>query len=505
MTRSLATGPTTGAGPRSPYVGPRPFRATEPFFGRDREARSLRNTLLSGRIVLLHSPSGAGKTSLIQAQIVPEFEQRFQICATVAPRFSALRVNLPPPEDLAVPNRYVFSVVNGLVGHVVSQSDAAGMRLTQALDRSAGESHDGKRQLLVIDQLEEILILDPGDTEGQKEFFRQLGEALEDDRRWCLMAIREDYMGGLDRFQRYLPGQLRSTFRLNFLEAPAAKVAIKDPAKLVGVDFADDAVDLVVRELQHVKATAPDVLTADVSWPYIEPVLLQVICDGLWRKLSDRQGTELRVITRTDVERFRPFNKALSAYYRKVVTAASRGDLDTERAVRQWIDHELISRDGLRRPTRSMPEVEDANAVVRTLSERYLIRDDPRPGGSWWELSHDLLVTSIQQDNRTWRKGNLASWQVSADKWYRFGHDSRYLLGPVDLHTATQLSRKTAISDVERSFLDESRKSVSAKGKLASLKRRNLLFGVALASSLCLNIVLVILWRRYRRRGHWPR
>jgi hypothetical protein len=335
-------------------VGPRPFRAKEPFFGRDRETRSLRNTLLSGRIVLLHSPSGAGKTSLIQAKIVPAFEQEFQICATVVPRFSALRVNLPPPADLAVANRYVFSVVNGLVGHLVSQADAAGMRLAQALDLYAGESPDGKRQLLVIDQLEEILILEPGDTEGQKEFFRQLGEALEDDRRWCLLAIREDYMGGLDRFQRYLPGQLRSTFRLNFLEASAAKGAIKRPAKLVDVDFADDAVDLLIQELQHVKATARDALTAEVSWPYIEPVLLQVICDGLWRKLSDPpEGPELSVITKADVEKFLPFNMALSAYYREVVTAASRGVPDTERAVRGWIDQELISRDGLRRPTRS--------------------------------------------------------------------------------------------------------------------------------------------------------
>lgn len=496
MTRLLPGGTITGAGPRSPYVGPRPFRAKEAFFGRDREARNLRNTLLSGRIVLLHSPSGAGKTSLIQAQIVPDFEDdEFLICATVAPRFAALRVNLPPPTDLAVTNRYIFSVVNGLVGHLVSQADSAGMRLAQALDLYAGETPDGKRQLLVIDQLEEILTTDPGDTEGQKEFFRQLGEALNNDRRWCLLAIREDYMGGLDRFQRYLPGQLRSTFRLNFLEASAAKVAIKRPAALVDVDFADDAVELLIHELQHVKATARDALTAEVNWPYIEPVLLQVICDGLWRKLSDpEKGPELSVITKEDVEKFLPFNMALSAYYRKVVTAASRGVPETEKAVRGWIDQELISRDGLRRPTRSMPEVEDADTVMRILAERYLIRDDPRPGGRWWELSHDLLVIPIRQDNRTWRQGNLASWQVSADKWHRSGHDSRYLLGPVDLHTATQLSRKTAISAVERSFLDESRKSVLAKGKLASLKRRNLLFGFALTSSLFLNVVLILLW-----------
>lgn len=480
------------SGPRSPYVGPRPFRANEAFFGRDREARNLRNTLLSGRVVLLHSPSGAGKTSLIQAEIVPAFEDDFQICGTSAPRFSALRVNLPPPQD--VPNRYVFSVVNGLIGHQVSQPEAVGMHLAAALDRYADEGGEGKRQLLMIDQLEEILTLQPGDTEGQTEFFRQLGEALDDDRRWCLLAMREDYLGGLDRFQRYVPGQLRSTFRLNFLEVPAARVAVQRPAERAGVDFTDDAVDLLVSELQRVKATSGGSRDTDVSWPYVEPVLLQVICDNLWRKLREQRGSEFGVITRNDVENFRPFDKALSEYYRRAVRAASRGDRDTEKAVREWIDRELISRDGFRRPSRSAPDVSgtDPGETLRALQDRYLIRDDPRPGGSWWELSHDLLVGPVQEDNRTWRQGNLAAWQVMADTWYRFDRDPRYLLGPVDLRTATQLSRRAPISDVENSFLEASRTSVAARGRLVSLRQRNYLFGVALTISVLLNIVFLV-------------
>ena len=51
----------------NPYVGPRSFQTGQKLYGRDRELRELASLLIAERIVLLHSPSGAGKSSLIQA------------------------------------------------------------------------------------------------------------------------------------------------------------------------------------------------------------------------------------------------------------------------------------------------------------------------------------------------------------------------------------------------------------------------------------------------------
>ena len=78
----------------NPYVGPRAFESGEQLHGREREARDLFLFLISQRIVLLHSPSGAGKTSLIQAGLIPRLrEEGFNVLPVA-------RVNLEPPENL---------------------------------------------------------------------------------------------------------------------------------------------------------------------------------------------------------------------------------------------------------------------------------------------------------------------------------------------------------------------------------------------------------------------
>ena len=63
----------------NPYVGPRPFEPGEMLCGREREIRDLDNLLSAERIVLLHSPSGAGKSSLVQAGLLPQLKKSFDI------------------------------------------------------------------------------------------------------------------------------------------------------------------------------------------------------------------------------------------------------------------------------------------------------------------------------------------------------------------------------------------------------------------------------------------
>lgn len=62
----------------NPFIGPRAFDRADAdhFYGRIAEITDLVYLLIAERIVLLYSPSGAGKTSLLQAGVIPELERR---------------------------------------------------------------------------------------------------------------------------------------------------------------------------------------------------------------------------------------------------------------------------------------------------------------------------------------------------------------------------------------------------------------------------------------------
>ena len=57
----------------NPYVGPRTFSQAEAnrFFGREREASELLSLVISQRLVLFYAQSGAGKSSLLNARLIP--------------------------------------------------------------------------------------------------------------------------------------------------------------------------------------------------------------------------------------------------------------------------------------------------------------------------------------------------------------------------------------------------------------------------------------------------
>jgi hypothetical protein len=90
-----------------PYKGPESFEVedAELFFGRDGEARELTARILSSRITVLYAASGAGKTSLLNARIIPTLESRGWAPIRVridndpieAVRLTTLQYLFPPP------------------------------------------------------------------------------------------------------------------------------------------------------------------------------------------------------------------------------------------------------------------------------------------------------------------------------------------------------------------------------------------------------------------------
>src|SRR5512136_1276127 len=102
----------------NPYIGPRPFQRGERsnFYGRTREARDLLALIQAERVVLFYAQSGAGKTSLLNAQVIPALEDKGFDVLPVA----RVGSDVPPGLDPAqVSNVFVFSALMGLAGQDV--------------------------------------------------------------------------------------------------------------------------------------------------------------------------------------------------------------------------------------------------------------------------------------------------------------------------------------------------------------------------------------------------
>ena len=353
--------------PPNPYVGPRPFDTGERLFGREREVRELLDLFIAERIVLLYAPSGAGKTSLLRAALIPRLQ---------AEGFSVLpvaRVNTaPPPGTPPATNRHLLSVLRSLEEGLSPEQQLPLEELQRTdldayFDRraslaaqtaaSAGEQEGAPSQVLIIDQFEELLTVDPGDRGAKREFFAQLGAALRDRRRWALLSMREDYLGSLDpALLRLVPTRLATRYRLDLLDVAAATAAVTGPAAAVGVPFSEEAAAALVDDLAKVRVQQQDGSTREQPGQYVEPVQLQVVCQRLWENGAGRWEAlpaGERRIAEADLAAVGDVDSALTAFYAERVRALAERprlrDLGVrERDIREWFDRHLITPQGIR-------------------------------------------------------------------------------------------------------------------------------------------------------------
>lgn len=459
---STASPAPVAAAAENPYVGPRAFRSGERLPARQRETRELANLLIAERIVLLHAPSGAGKTSLIQAALHDRLrKERFRPSP-------ALRVNSPPPRGGDVLNRYTYSVGLGLLDGALPAEELTNLSLPKIVERAAQREPDGYF-VLVIDQFEEILLIDPADRENQRVFFRQLGETLASGTVWALLSMREDYMGGLDRFLRYVPGQLSTRYRLDFLDTEAAAVAIREPAAAKGVKYSDLAVEKLVGRLATAIKQTPGGDEEEVSAPYVQPVQLQVVCRKLWRLVSkekEAKGQPFRSIEVSDVELYADIAAALGSYYAGVVGHAARKTGADEGRVRRWFESKLITPQGFRSQTLTGPvsgNVDPAR-VLRELEKGYLIRGDLRGDSTWYEIAHDKLVKPILDDNDRWFEPLLEPWQLAARVWAKNEEETRLLSGAELRNAQRRADRSDDLSVDEHRFLEAGHRAERESG-----------------------------------------
>lgn len=407
----------------NPYIGPRPYERGEArkFYGRDREARDLLALLLAERAVLFYAKSGAGKTSLLNARVIPALEAEDFAVLPIA-RVSG---DVPPgllPGD--VDNVFVLSVLMSLAGPDVAPVDLQAYTLTSFLQAFHVRPDEGFENdqpfLLIIDQFEELFTTHRDRWEDAEGLFLQIRDALNAlPSMGVLFAMREDYVAELDPYAPLLPKRLRARFRMELLGRDGALEAIIRPAKDRGIDYDAGVAERLVDDLRRIRvqhipgAKAPD---QTMLGPFVEPVQLQVVCSRLWENLPEQED---HTIQWEEVEEFGRIDRALIDFYRSALDAAVAETGVSVKALRRWFGEELITPMGTRGLVLRGPEMTGSlpNAAVDVLSRHYIIRSEVRAGARWYELAHDRLIDPILRSNRGWEAQRQTPLRMAAQSW----------------------------------------------------------------------------------------
>lgn len=413
----------------NPYVGPRSFNWGEKLYGRGVEAARLFHLLLADRIVLFYSPSGAGKTSLLQAQLAQRLDREgFDVIYDI-------RVGRKPGGTPSMPvNRYLLGAVLSIEeslkeGQHLPLDNLAPMQFADYVKRVRELRKGRKRLALLFDQFEEIFV-DPTDDAVKQEFFRVIGELLEDTTLYAVFSMREDWIARIDDYEELIPSRLKARLRLSLLTEEQAVEAIRAPAKEQGVDF--KVAEQLAHDLARTTVMSSDGATRE-AYSFVEPVQLQVVCLTLW----DNPRDDPKVIDNLGGV---SVDNALADYYSRcidyVVVERKLGD---ERTVREWFSS-LITARGIRTQI-LLDESRSAglsNDAISVLVDKHLVRAEQRGGRTWFELSHDRLVNPIRSSNADWNVENLSFVQRRAAEWENAGRPAYLLLRGSQLYEAKQ-------------------------------------------------------------------
>ena len=452
------------AGIVSPFVGPKPFELAQAdmFKGREQEVDRLEALVLSRRVVLFYAASGVGKSSLINAGLVPKllYSERGIDCDLLG----VVRVSATSGSDSDA-NVFTTSILGQLPDGLKSSSLLEYLTNRYA-PRDAGEPPAHKLALLVIDQFEELFTTFPDRWRDRLPFMTGLLESLDAcaaadpniDRPEgslyktvhlrIVFCLREEYIAYLEQYYDLFPELRTARFRLEPLRREQARRAILEPTRAAGRPFSEALVQEIISELiEAPQVTAhdsrlkprhkwaawlqglvrrmffhvPEVGHRDqqyvVEGEYVEPVQLQVICSDIWESAAPGE----KVITRESLPKDWSVDVGLGRFYDQAIEFACRPPSEPASSapsiwsglaglvpwrsfspirLRRWISDSLITDMGTRAPVLlQVAETEIPARVLERLQNRYLVRLEPRFGADWLELAHDRLVGPMTRSN----------------------------------------------------------------------------------------------------------
>jgi hypothetical protein len=290
------------AGASNPFRGLKPLKAGEPIFERDRDVSLIMSRFSSGRLTLLFAGSGVGKSSFLDAKLVPHLQGMF----------SDENVKVPPewarnhPDvNLADVRRSITNMHAMRNGRqttfvvILDQFEELFQHFPDEILLSKVGAHlSGMIQGVPL--FEQVKETSASDLENDGSEDRASGEM---DIR-VMISVREEFLGELSLFDNFLTGLFVNYYRLRRITPEQARTIITRTAMLRRVHTSSKIDSLLVdllkirsrydklnveskNALNNAKLESPAVKTLSVELPY-----LQIVCAQIWNREHPTEDTE---------------------------------------------------------------------------------------------------------------------------------------------------------------------------------------------------------------------
>lgn len=403
------------------YPGAQPFSAEQQhvFFGREADVVRLHRLIKTRPLVVLYAKSGMGKSSLLNAGIVPAVEDEGEY----TPRFIRFNAWTEGKSDDPVSITYQTLCPQGSEDTFIDRLIEHEPSIWHALKEAQLTSGGKRKYLLLFDQFEELFTYPPAAIQAFKE---QLAEALytkipqryrtvletQIAENCCtlrdadfdalqtpitvriVLSIRADRMHLMERLSDNLPDILAHCYELNALNPQQATAALTEPAWAPG-NFLSPAFRYSPEAVQKILAFLDD------EDGRIETVQLQILC----RTFEERALHE--GVQYFDAENLGNLEHIIAGFYHRQL--AVLGDEAAQTPARRLIEEGLIVADDKQRLTLHEAQINSLFQVpaahLAKLVDGGLLRAEPAlRGGYAYELSHDTLVLPALQARTTRRK-----------------------------------------------------------------------------------------------------
>jgi len=434
--------PSTPPGRPYRYPGVQPFTTaqSEVFFGRDQDIADLYRLIRREALVVLYGKSGLGKSSLLNAGIVPHSLQAAEYEPVVIKFGAWTEGKTDTPLDLTKAYLNAGQTPSPTLQPLLPEEDSLWRCAKNRQLNGAG------RPLLLFDQFEELFTY----PEAAIQAFRQelaellhtelplryrrlldagaapeLSEAEEDALETPLearivFAIRSDRMHLLHQLADTLPNILRHLYELRALRPEDARAAIVEPAQKAG-EFCTPSFTWAAPALTNLLGYLQD--PDDDN--RVEAILLQLLCQYFEEKLVEKQG-----LTQIEARHLGEFEQIIENYYHDKL--GSLPNAQSRSAARKLIEEGLVLEGENIRLSLHEAQITyqyhvDSELLERLVNSRLLRAEPFLRGGYTYELAHDRLVAPVlrAKQERLAQEAILAAEQARLAKEQELAEERR--------------------------------------------------------------------------------